>query len=235
MTEQKQAAIRFLTAVRDSIGKTHLEEIISKRSQRESKDDGSYVTQGDLLVQNIIRQHMENMLADPLMVSEEMNNASTTPGADAFVIVVDPIDGTENFTSGLAEWGVSASCYHSGIHLASLIGCPEIGHWLMTGDNITRHESRIRGLSSSLTIEEIQESTRGYEYRISGCCVYNMLSVIRGSFLSFENPRGVWSWDILGGLNLALEHGLNVELENKPYAGQYLTPDRRYRFKIENR
>jgi fructose-1,6-bisphosphatase/inositol monophosphatase family enzyme len=148
---------------------------------------------------------------------------------------VDPIDGTENFTSGLPEWGISVSCYLGGVHSGSLIGCPEIGHWIMTGETITRHRSRIRGLSSSLSKEEILEATQGFEYRISGCCVYNMMSVIRGSFLSFENPKGVWSWDILGGLNLALEHGLKVELENKPYAGEYLTPDRRYRFKVENR
>ena len=227
--------LEFLSVIREDIGHKRIAEILSKRAEREMKEDGSYVTQGDLLAQMIIKDHAEERFDDLLIVSEEMKNSPLSPGADTVTIVVDPIDGTENFTSGLPEWGVSVSCYLGGVHRGSLIGCPEFGHWIMTGDTISRHRSRIRGLSSSLSKEEILEATRGFEYRISGCCVYNMMSVIRGSFLSFENPKGVWSWDILGGLNLALEHGLKVELENKPYAGEYLTPDRRYRFKVENR
>lgn len=225
----------FLSVIREDIGHKRIAEILSKRAQREMKEDGSYVTQGDLLAQKIIKDHAEERFEDLLIVSEEMKNAASSPDTDTVAIVVDPIDGTENFTSGLPEWGISVSCYLGGVHRGSLIGCPEFGHWIMTGDTISRHRSRIRGLSSSLSKEEILEATQGFEYRISGCCVYNMMSVIRGSFLSFENPKGVWSWDILGGLNLALEHGLKVELENKPYAGEYLTPDRRYRFKVENR
>jgi len=225
----------FLSVIREDIGHKRIAEILSKRAEREMKEDGSYVTQGDLLAQKIIKDHAEERFEDLLIVSEEIKNSPISPGSDTVTIVVDPIDGTENFTSGLPEWGISVSCYLGGVHRGSLIGCPEIGHWIMTGETITRHRSRIRGLSSSLSKEEILEATQGFEYRISGCCVYNMMSVIRGSFLSFENPKGVWSWDILGGLNLALEHGLKVELENKPYAGEYLTPDRRYRFKVENR
>jgi myo-inositol-1(or 4)-monophosphatase len=227
--------LEFLSVIREDIGHKRIAEILSKRAEREMKEDGSYVTQGDLLAQKIIKDHAEERFEDLLIVSEEIKNSPISPGSDTVTIVVDPIDGTENFTSGLPEWGISVSCYLGGVHRGSLIGCPEIGHWIMTGETITRHRSRIRGLSSSLSKEEILEATQGFEYRISGCCVYNMMSVIRGSFLSFENPKGVWSWDILGGLNLALEHGLKVELENKPYAGEYLTPDRRYRFKVENR
>jgi len=151
------------------------------------------------------------------------------------VAVVDPIDGTENFTSGLPEWGISISCYANGAHIGSLIGCPEMNVWLRTGMPIEQFTSRIAGLSSSLSKEDLLKATQGYEYRVLGCCVYNMINVIRGSFYSFENPKGANSWDILAGLNLALEHNLNVTVEGKEYAGEYLSPDRKYRFKIEQR
>jgi hypothetical protein len=39
----------------------------------------------------------------------------------------------------------------------------------------------------------------------------------------------------LAGLNLALEHGLSVTVEGKEYAGEYLSPHQKYRFKIEQR
>jgi fructose-1,6-bisphosphatase/inositol monophosphatase family enzyme len=107
--------------------------------------------------------------------------------------------------------------------------------WLGTGDKCEKFVSRIRGLSSSLTKEDLLAATSGYEYRVLGCCVYNMLNVIRGSFHSFENPKGANSWDILAGLNLALEHGLAVTVEGNKYAGEYLPADQKYRFKVEQR
>jgi len=65
-----------------------------------------------------------------------------------------------------------------------------------------------------------------------GCCVVNMMSVIRGSYLSFENPKGANSWDILAGINLALEHGLYVVVNGKPYTGEYLPAAGKYTFKV---
>jgi myo-inositol-1(or 4)-monophosphatase len=148
--------------------------------------------------------------------------------------VVDPIDGTENFTSGMPEWGVSVSCFYNGRHVGSLLGCPEMDVWMKTGDRITKFYSRVRGLSSSLQMEELIKATQGHEYRILGCCVYNMINVIRGSFLSFENPKGAHSWDILGGLNIALEHHLKVIVNDKEYTGEYLSADKKYRFRVGN-
>jgi fructose-1,6-bisphosphatase/inositol monophosphatase family enzyme len=114
--------------------------------------------------------------------------------------------------------------------VGSLLGCPELILWLKSGDSIPNYFSRIRGLSSSLQKEELITATQGHEYRILGCCVYNMINVIRGSFLSFENPKGAHSWDILGGLNLALEHKLKVIVNDKAYSGEYLPADQKYRF-----
>ena len=189
---------------------------------------------GQKVVQQLIFDAAQKHLNDPIFVSEEMDGYPTITNTSSIVVVIDPIDGTENFTSGLPEWGISICCYLGNQHMGSLIGSPELAIWLQTGDKFDRFQSRIRGLSSSLTKEQILSATNGFEYRILGCCVYNMISVIRGSFCSFENPKGANSWDILAGLNLALEHGLNVTINEQPYAGEYLAPDRKYRFKVGN-
>lgn len=225
----------FFISVRDQLGSSYLSEILSLRATKTQKEDGSYVTKGDLLAQKVITECAMQHFDDPFLVSEELKISSLKPRPDQVVIVIDPIDGTENFTSGLMEWGVSISCYQNDQHIGSLLGLPEMNLWLQTGDVIQRHSSRIRALSSSLTKEQILASTTGYEYRILGCCVYNMLNVIRGSFESFENPKGANSWDILAGLNLALENQLHVTVEGKEYAGEYLPPHQKYRFKIEQR
>jgi fructose-1,6-bisphosphatase/inositol monophosphatase family enzyme len=225
----------FFSTIREELGRLQLQPILSKRDTKTQKEDGSYVTQGDLLAQKIILEAADRYFGNPYIVSEEMVTNPEPPSMDQVVIVIDPIDGTENFTSGLMEWGVSISCYQNDKHIGSLLGLPEVNLWLQSGDVIHRFTSRIRALSSSLTKEQILAATTGYEYRILGCCVYNMLNVVRGSFFSFENPKGANSWDILAGLNLALEHGLHVTVEGKKYAGEYLPPHQKYRFKIEQR
>lgn len=222
----------FFDALVSELSGRGLAKVLSLRDTATAKDDGSFVTEGDLLVQRMVKELVNKHLANAVLVSEEMKNASSLPEGDHWVVVLDPIDGTENFTSGLPEWGISVSCYRRGRHQGSLIGAPELGQWLRTGGSVTRFRSRIRGLSSSMSREEILQVGVGPEYRMLGCCVVNMMAVIRGSFLSFENPKGANSWDILGGLNLALEHGLPVEVDGAPYHGGYLTPDRKYRFKV---
>jgi len=215
---------------------TELDEILHLRNSRTRKADNSYVTNGDLRVQAICLQEINQIGAkNVVVISEENSNRDTEPECDQITFIIDPIDGTENFTSGLPEWGISISCYSGPNHLASMIGCPEYSTWYISGDlPADTYQSRIHGLSSSLTKEEIVHAAGGYEYRVMGCCVYNMINVIRGSFSTFENPKGACSWDILGGLNLALEMGLLVSVNEVKYAGEYLPPDRKYRFKVEN-
>lgn len=224
---------RFFSSFTKTV-KRALPEILKQRGNFTAKKDGSYVSQGDIMIQQLITNLINKTLPNSLLISEELYKAEKMDSDNEVIFVLDPIDGTENFISGFAEWGTSISCFFKHFHAGSLLGCPEMGLWLQTGSNLPRFSSRIRGLSSSLSMGDLMRATQGYEYRITGCCVYNMLNVIRGSFHSFENPKGAHSWDILAGLNLALEHGLTVNVEGGVYAGEYLAPDRKYRFKIEN-
>ncbi len=234
MEQTEKEVTAFFDALVAALSGTGLAGVLALRNTATAKEDGSYVTEGDLLVQEIVQGLIATHLEPCVLVSEEMKLSTEATPAGAWVVVLDPIDGTENFTSGLAEWGISICCYRDGKHAGSLIGAPEMGQWLRSGQHMERFRSRIHGLSSSLSRADIMRATEGFEYRILGCCVVNMMNVVRGSFHSFENPKGAWSWDILAGLNLALEHGLNVRVEGEPYAGEYLAPDRRYKFKVEN-
>ncbi|GAA5118451.1 inositol monophosphatase family protein [Luteolibacter yonseiensis] len=209
----------------------HLPQILSLRNQRVQKDDGSFVTEGDLLVQRLVMDLIQQQEPGLVLLSEEMPllPADWLTGR---ILVVDPIDGTENFTSGLPEWGVALCLYENGEHLDSLLFCPEMGLKVRHGDRSAIEYSRIAGISSSLTREDLLRLEPGYEYRIMGCCVYNMINVLRGAYATFENPKGAWIWDILGALNIARKAGLNVTVNEQPYEGRFLEPNRKYRFKI---
>ena len=208
-----------------------MEDIKNLKNKTIQKSDNSFVSEGDLLVQKLIADEIKKKYNNYYFISEENDQKEKWKKHNDF-IVLDPIDGTENFVSGLKEWGVAVCVYQNQKHVESMLAMPELNEFLITGDNFNSFGSRIYGLSSSLLKEDLLKLTSGFEYRIIGCCVYNMLNVIKGKYKVFENPKGAWIWDIIPGLNLALENNLKVHVNKKIYNGELLDPNKKYCFKI---
>lgn len=212
----------------------NLPKIIELRDRKMMKKDNSFVTEGDLLCQKLIIGYINTLDEKFYVISEEMDTSNFFYNKKNNYIVIDPIDGTENFTSGLKEWGISVSIYKNGNHFESMLVLPELNLKLITGDKVFKYNSRIYGLSSSLTKDDLLKLEGKFEYRITGCCVYNIYNVINGSFAVFENFKGAYVWDILAGINIALENNLKVILDGKKYNGEFLSPDKKYRFRIQH-
>lgn len=213
---------------------SNLEKILALRGERQLKKDGSYVTQGDMLVQELIYSFIEAKCPNYKLISEEQDNSDFVYDPAGSYIVIDPIDGTENFTSGLKEWGVGVAIYEADQHMQSMIYLPELREVMVTGDKFNKFQSRIHGLSSSLKLEDLECIQPGFEYRIMGCSMYNLFNAIRGSYAVFENVKGVNTWDILPGVNLALEHQCKVLVNGVNYDGQFLSPNQKYRIKVQH-
>lgn len=217
-----------------AVVKDNLDQTLSLRREITWKPDGSPVTQADLFQEKLIADFLRSRLPDVALVAEE----SYVPGQDVnqgWVAVLDPIDGTENFCSGLKEWGVALSIWHDGVHQGSALMLPEMGDVLMSGMTIPSYQSRIVGLSSSYNDEIGATLATNPEGRVMGCAVYNMYNVIRGAYARFLNPKGAYCWDLLAGVALAHEAGCAVFLEGKPYGGQILDPNKRHRVDIWHR
>lgn len=212
----------------------HMAQIEEGRRDTRLKPDGSPVTAADLFVENLVRSHLETALPGIEFVAEE-SYAGKALSHDGFVALLDPIDGTENFCSGLKEWGLSLGLWRRGEHLGSLLYLPELGDRLMTGDRPEAFRSRITGLSSSFDERIVLALRDAVEYRVTGCAVYNLLNVARGSFVRFINPKGAHAWDLLPGLMLALEQGCEVFVNDEVFDGQFLDPAQRYRVDIRHR
>ena len=212
----------------------NLQDILKLRTQKKLKPDGSYVSQGDLLCESLIKKYLKENHPDIFLVSEESPEQNLTNIQKENVLILDPIDGTENFVSGLKEWGVAVCLYSKRKHVESMLALPELNEYIISGQKFERFESRIYGISSSLTKEDLLKLEPGFEYRIIGCSVYNMFNVVKGAYKIFENPKGAWIWDIIPGLNLALEHNSIVTVNGKKYDGELLEPNKKYRFKVTN-
>ncbi|WP_394242608.1 inositol monophosphatase family protein [Vibrio astriarenae] len=214
--------------------KSQLADIVSLKATKVKKPDDSFVSKGDLLVQEIVFNFCKEQLPNHELISEEFAPFDGCEWNEAgSYVVLDPIDGTENFVSGLREWGVGISIYTDGVHQESCIYLPELDEVAITGQPLQRFESRIHGLSSSLTKKDLEQLPEGFEYRIIGCSMYNMLNAVKGSYARFENVKGVSCWDVLPGLNLALEHGVKAYVDGQPYQGQILFPTQKYKILLE--
>lgn len=212
-----------------------LPQILLGRGHIRLKEDNSYVSDGDLLVQSIVSSWLQEALPNHQLISEEMAPFNGVVWNDqGNYVFLDPIDGTENFISGLREWGIGISIYTNGIHEESCIFLPELNDRQISGMPWVRHNSRIVGLSSSLSAQDLQllPFGQGVEFRIIGCAMYNLLMAARGAFKVFENVKGVNCWDILPGINLALEAGCKVWVDEEPYHGQMLFPIKKYKVRV---
>lgn len=211
-----------------------LPRVLDGRNDYEQKSDESYVSKGDLLCQSIVIEVITRELDNVLVISEELYQeyGDTDIESIDYIVVIDPIDGTENFVSGIPIWGTGVSIYKGGVHLESLIALPEIGFYLKTGDAVKKYVSRITGISSSLNKANLAAIPEAFEYRMFGCTMYNMYCVITGSMVVYENKKGGNCWDILPGLNLALEHNCHVEVNDEKYNGEFLKPGTKYPFKV---
>lgn len=215
--------------------RTNYEAIEAARYDISIKTDGSPVTAADVLIENLIRTYLAKRIPQLAFIGEESFSPDLVGSVSGYHAILDPIDGTENFCSGLKEWGIALTLWHGPNHLGSLLYMPELGEHLMTGDKLKPVRSRIRGFSSSMCDEILEGMASTRESRLMGCAVYNLYNVIRGSFARFTNPRGAHAWDLLPGLMLALEHKCDVEVEGKPYHGEFLEPGRKYRVDIRHR
>lgn len=221
--------------VAEELVRSNLNRILELRSKKTLKDDNSYVSQADIFIQTIIINYIKGLSENYHIISEELSNDSFYYDPSQNYVVMDPLDGTENFVSGLKEWGFGLSVYKSNVHFESMILLPELDEVLMSGSNIKCFESRIYGISSSLKKKDLEKLPQGFEYRILGCSMYNMFNAIRGSFATFENVKGVNCWDVLPGLNLALERGVDAYVDEQRYHGEFLPPNRKYRIKLQHR
>lgn len=211
-----------------------LPELQAHRYDITWKPDGSPVTAADIVLEDRIATFLKGRIGALDFIGEESWRPGDTLDGD-WQAVLDPIDGTENFCSGLKEWGTSLSIWHRGQHAGSLLMMPELGEVMLTGDIPRIPRSRIVGFSSSYHEDIGKGLAANPEGRIMGCAVYNLFNVIRGAYARFVNPKGARSWDLLAGVALAHEAGCEVMINGKLYDGQFLEPDQRYRVDIRHR
>ena len=81
------------------------------KATAEEKADGSLVTQSDKWADGELRRRLQKELPKHGVLSEEGSHLFP---AEDFCWIIDPIDGTTNFTRGVPLWGISLGLLYKG-------------------------------------------------------------------------------------------------------------------------
>ena len=89
----------------------------------EEKADGSLVTQSDKWADEELRRRLQRELPDYGVLSEEGTHIFPE---QPFCWVIDPIDGTTNFTRGVPLWGISLGLLYKGTPVFGHVYIPSL-------------------------------------------------------------------------------------------------------------
>lgn len=215
------SALRFATRLARDTGQLLLEYFNPSGTHTNLKEDHSVVTEADLSADKLITEAIQEKYPLDGLISEELQPEIGT--AESAVWVVDPLDGTTNFSLGLPIWGVS---------IARVVdGWPEVGvayfpfldelysasrgsGAFLNGDQI-HSQPPVPGKTSSFfscctrTHQHYDVSIR-YKTRILGSACYTLCAVAKGmAVVGFEATPKIW--DISAGWLIAMEAGAAVE------------------------
>ncbi|MEN0000740.1 MAG: inositol monophosphatase family protein [Pseudomonadota bacterium] len=90
----------------------------------ESKGHHDLVSEADRDTETLIRDAIERQWPDDGIVGEEHGRKHGTSGFDW---IIDPIDGTANFVSGIPHWCVVIACAFDGLPVIGMIYDPNTG------------------------------------------------------------------------------------------------------------
>ncbi len=203
------------------------------RVEGEEKADGSLVTESDRWADAEIRSSIAAAFPDHAILSEEAEHGFTPA---RWTWIIDPLDGTTNFTRGIPLWGISIGLLYDGEPVFGYVYFPPIdrtfyGYWvgttgldLPTGAYLNDrpiHVSTDAPSSNhffSLCARSIQVWKPGFpcKIRMLGVATYNFLMVAAGTSLGgVEATPKIWDlaavWAILHAAG-----GVWVSLRDEP-------------------
>ncbi len=184
---------------------------------QELKDDKTVVTEADLAVDLLIREKIHKAFPVDGILSEEEN--TIYPTGKRFVWVIDPLDGTTNFSLGLHYWGVLLTRLKDGMPDLAVLYFPllndlfttEYGKGAFLNDQQLQLKPRI--YAHTVTFFSCCSRTHRnyqveipYKPRILGSAGYGLSTIARGSaILALEVTPKIW--DFAGSWLLTQEAG----------------------------
>ena len=230
MTDFWEEVLEFCQTITKQVGTQLIEDFGKLKANQ--KEDGSLVTKADRWSDGEIRSAIAHAFPDHGVLTEETTHIF--PDTD-WCWIVDPIDGTTNFTRGVPIWAISLGLLYHGTPVFGFVYLPQLqqsfhGYWYgnsgLTGPTgaylnskaiYTSQDSPSKSHLFNLCARSTQVLQKPFpcKIRMIGVASYNILLVATGAALGgVEATPKIWDiaavWVILqaaGGTFVSL----NVE------------------------
>ena len=170
------------------------------------KADRTVVTAADLAADEFLRASIAQAYPEDGILSEEAG--TIYPADESAVWIIDPLDGTTNFSLGLHYWGISIARLVDGYPTLGVLYFPILDELFTATQGGGAHLNGARlevcppnpdqptsFFSCCSRANRFYEVDIRYKTRILGSAAYSLITVARGSaVLSFEVTPKVWDF-----------------------------------------
>jgi myo-inositol-1(or 4)-monophosphatase len=181
------------------------------------KADKTVVTEADFAADQLISDAIHQDYPQDTILSEELQPVLGSHSSPVWV--VDPLDGTSNFSLGLPIWGISIARVVDGVPNIAVVNFPTIGELytaeLGIGAWLNGEPIRVKPpipdqpaafFSCCARTFRRYEVTLRYKCRVLGSAAYSWCAVARGmALIAFEATPKIW--DLAGGWLIVQQAG----------------------------
>lgn len=190
------------------------------------KGRGNVVTQADFQIETCIHRILDEEFPDHAVLSEETR--AEVDGRAGFVWVIDPLDGTKNYASGVPLFCINVALCQDGEPVVGVTHDPARDEWFVAerGGGATVNGSRLRASSRPTVRESVVGVDLGYSdrrgkamlhlvydifpdmqgLRIPGSAALGLAYAAAGRFDLYLHNY-LFPWDIAAGILLLREAG----------------------------
>lgn len=175
---------------------------------------------GDVLAQEWISRVLEQHRPDDGFLSEEATDDMSRLKKDR-VWIVDPIDGTKEFSTGRQDWAIHIALVINGVPEHAAVGMPDLG--------VTFKSSDVRAVTGPMSKKFVVSRNRppqvagfiaekmGYETVGVGSAGAKAMHVLLGDFDGYIHAGGQYEWDQAAPVGVARAAGLHCSrLDGSP-------------------
>jgi histidinol-phosphatase len=136
------ADLDFALALADAADAISLPRFRAVDLRVDTKPDLTPVTDADRAVERALRERIERDRPEDGILGEE--EGATGDGSARWI--VDPIDGTKNFSRGIPVWATLLALERDGVLVCGVASAPALGYrwWAARGEGAYRNGDRIR-------------------------------------------------------------------------------------------
>jgi fructose-1,6-bisphosphatase/inositol monophosphatase family enzyme len=197
--------------------------------QKTYKEDGSPVTKVDQRVEDYLYAEINRRWPEANILTEETVHPYNS--SRAYTFALDPIDGTDVYSQGMAGWCVSVGLLNGDLRpVAGIVYAPRLdllffadigqeatcdGYTITLPHRWDAHSAKSRLMVSSRIYRELDLTEyTGKGWGVGSAALHICFPLIYPDVIGSLQHGGTYVWDLAGAHAITLSHGLDVEYWN---------------------